>query len=193
MENRQRRLAAAVHISVLALVATLTAQPASSQQESVLRNGSFEAVRMATPGADGLVSGWKLGEPAEVPQHWSLNTAYPGQLAVGTEGPHSGARFVRLTAPEQGSAHLYQMCEGLEAGKWYEVSVWVRGGPVVVHFYEYFRDAPIGGQAVLSGSSEGKEWRRLSGYYQPGGEGYSSSASHSSSFSALPSASNATP
>ena len=170
MENRQRRRWRASRFAVLVLVSVLAAQLTFGQEESVLRNGSFEALSVVTPGADGLVSGWKLGEPAEVPQYWSLNSAYPGELAIGTEAPQSGERFVRLTAPEPGSAHLYQMCEGLEAGKWYRVSVWVRGGPVIVHFYEYFRDAPIGGQAVLSGSSDGNEWRRLSGYYQPGGE-----------------------
>jgi len=176
MENRQRRRWRASRFAVLVLVSALAAQLTFGQEESVLRNGSFEALSVVTPGADGLVSGWKLGEPAEVPQYWSLNSAYPGELAIGTEAPQSGERFVRLTAPEHGSAHLYQMCEGLEAGKWYRVSVWVRGGPVIVHFYEYFRDAPIGGQAVLSGSSDGNEWRRLSGYYQPGGEGYLRSA-----------------
>ncbi len=176
MGNERRRLARPVHFAVAASVAALAAQLGSPQQESLPLNGSFEATRAATAGPDGLVSGWKLGEPAEVPEGWSLNTAYPGQLDIGTGEAHSGERFVRITAPEAGSAHLYQMCEGLEAGKWYRVSVWVRGGPVVVHFYEYFQDAPIGGQAVISGNSEGNAWRQLSGYYQPGGEGYLRSA-----------------
>ena len=172
----RRNWARALHSAIAALTAALAAHLAFPQQDNLIANSGFEAVGVATPGADGLVSGWKVGEPAQVPASWSLNAAYPGELTIGTEEAHSGERFVRITAPQEGSAHLYQMCEGLEAGQWYEVSVWVRGGPVIGHFYEYFLDAPIGGQPVLSGSSQGNEWRRLSGYYQPGGDGYLRSA-----------------
>jgi hypothetical protein len=145
-------------------------------EQPLLVNGGFEAVRQAAPGPDGLVNLWRLGDPAEVPQNWQLNTSYPGQLVVGTDGPHSGERFGRLTANGKTSAHLYQLCEGLAAGEWYRVSLWVRGGPVIAHFYEYYKEAPIGGQRVLQGSSKGNEWRQLSGYYHPGGNGYLRSA-----------------
>ncbi len=158
------------------VVAILMAQVAWGQEPALLVNGGFEEMRTVKPDAEGLVSGWKLGEPAQVPEGWSLNTAYPGELAIGTTRPHSGERFVRITAPDEGSAHLYEMCKGLEAGKWYRVSIWVRGGPVTVSFYEYFDGRPIGGQTVITGSSKNDEWRQLSGFYRPGGEGYLRSA-----------------
>ncbi|MBM4045602.1 MAG: hypothetical protein FJ279_10840, partial [Planctomycetes bacterium] len=65
---------------------------AFGQGAGILQNGGFEEVSQVTPGADGLVSGWKLGLPApqasrqagappSVPKGWALNAAYPGQLA----------------------------------------------------------------------------------------------------------------
>ncbi len=176
MRTLQKTWTHAVPLATMAAVAVILAQVARGQEEALLKNGGFEAVRTAKPGADGLVSGWKLGDPPEMPESWTLNSHYVGQLAIGTEQPYSGERFVRITAPDEGSAHLYQVCTGLEAGKWYEVSAWVRGGPLVIHFYEYFDGRPIGGQTVAQGRSKGNEWRRLSGYYRPGGEGYLRSA-----------------
>jgi len=138
MRSFERTRTHAVCVAILALAVLVPAQVARGQEEALLKNGGFEAVRMAKPGADGLVSGWKLGDPPEMPETWTLNSHYVGQLGIETEASHSGERFVRITAPDEGSAHLYQMCAGLEADKWYEVSAWVRGGPLVISFYEYF-------------------------------------------------------
>src|SRR3989339_580860 len=113
-------------LSVAGTAAALAPAPA------LIQNGGFEAVSPATPGVDGLVSGWRLGEPPQVPSNWSLNSAYPGQFAIGTAAPHSGERFVRLEANSGKTAHIYQMCVGLEPGKWYRVSAWTRGDPVAI-------------------------------------------------------------
>ncbi|HJN17173.1 MAG TPA: hypothetical protein QGH10_16830, partial [Armatimonadota bacterium] len=158
------------------LLVALIGTPALTQQGNLMLNPGFEFSVAATVDAEGLFSGWRVGEPGEIPEGWTLNPAYTGELAISTDAPHSGGQCARITAPQGGHSHLYQVCAGLQAGQWYEVSVWVRGGPVMGHFYEYYEDAPIGGQSVLHGTSAGNEWRRFAGYYQPGGDGYLRSA-----------------
>ncbi len=151
------------------------------QDKPLVANGGFESVAEARPAADGLVQGWRLGQPPLVPTVWSLNTAYPGELAVcgvepGKPGPHAGQRFVRIAVPEHRTAHLYQMCHGLEAGKWYRVSAWVRGGAVAISFYEYLSSGKIGGQGVVQSTSAGDAWRPIEGFYRPPTDGYLRSA-----------------
>lgn len=152
---------------------------AAEQNPSVLKNGGFEAVREARPGADGLVNGWKVA-PLQVPTSWTPNSAYPGSLAVvesaaGQAGAHGGQRFVRMVA-SQHHAHLYQMCEGFDPAKWYRVSAWVRGGAVSLSFYEYFASGKIGGQGVAQATVGRDEWKRIEGFYRPPAEGYLRSA-----------------
>ncbi len=138
-------------MSVPCLAMFLLSAGALGADPSILANGGFESVAEVRAGADGLVQGWRLAQPPLVPAAWSLNTAYPGALEVGRSEPgkpaHGGERFVRITAMESGPAHLYQMCQGLESGKWYRVSAWVRGGAVTLSFYEYFK-GKMGGQAT---------------------------------------------
>lgn len=164
--------------ALFALVAGLAVGGAQAlaAEAPLIVNGGFEAVKQAKPGADGLVSGWKLGEPPEVPESWSLNSAYPGELAVSTDRPHGGERCVRLTARPDGSAHLYQVVQGLEPGKWYRVSAWARRGTVIVDFYEYFADGHMSGQRGLQGRAPADEWRRFTGFYHTPTEGYLRSA-----------------
>ena len=45
------------------LLVLLLAVSAAEPDHSVLKNGGFEAVSDARPGADGLVNGWKLAQP----------------------------------------------------------------------------------------------------------------------------------
>jgi len=157
-------------------IALLTAIGVWGQPQALVANGGFEAVTKQTPGADGLVAGWDLGDAPQIPTGWMLNTAYPGRLTVGDEAAHSGDRFARILSPEGGSSHLYQMLSGLEGGKWYRVTVWVRGGPLLVHFYEYFTDRPIGGQTVISGKASPDEWRVFEAFYHTPTEAYLRSA-----------------
>ena len=140
------------------LLVALIGTPALTQQGNLMLNPGFEFSVAATVDAEGLFSGWRVGEPGEIPEGWTLNPAYTGELAISTDAPHSGGQCARITAPQGGHSHLYQVCAGLQAGQWYEVSVWVRGGPVMGHFYEYYEDAPIGGQSVLHGTSAGTSW-----------------------------------
>ncbi len=161
----------------LLMVANLAlAAVALAQTPALLQNGGFEALSPAKPGLDGLVSGWKLGEPPQVPSNWTLNNAYPGQLAISSESPHAGERLVRLSAGPKQSAHLFQMCVGLAPGMWYRVAAWVRGGPASIHFYEYYEDGHIGGATVARANQRSADWRLLTGFYLTPSAGYLRSA-----------------
>ncbi len=162
------------------LLVLLLAVSAAEPDPSVLKNGGFEAVSDARPEADGLVNGWKLAPPPQVPTGWTPNPAYPGELAViesptGRPGAHSGQRFIRISAAQH-HAHLYQMCTGLDPAQWYRVSAWVRGGAVSVSFYEYVASGKIGGQGVLQSTIEQAGWKRIEGFYRPTADGYLRSA-----------------
>lgn len=149
-------------------------------EKTILENGGFESIGEVRAGAEGLVQGWRLGRPPLVPTAWSLNTAYPGSLEVGRSEPgspaHGGERFVRIAGIKSGSAHLYQMGTGLESGKWYRVSAWVRGGAVTLSFYEYLTTGKIGGQQTAQSTAAGREWRRIEGFYRPPASDYVRSA-----------------
>jgi len=150
------------------------------QNEPILKNAGFETAAEARVGADGLLHGWKLTQPPRIPTAWSLNTAYPGELAVcrsELQGPgaHAGQQFVRITADSR-TAHLYQMCQGLESGEWYLVSAWVRGGAVSLMFYEYFQSGKIKAQTVAQSTSAGQDWKLVEGFYRPSADGYLRSA-----------------
>jgi hypothetical protein len=120
-----------------------------------------------------------LAEPPLVPTAWSLNSAYPGALKVIRSDPgkpaHGGERFVRIVAVKNGTAHIYQMCAGLESGKWYRVSAWVRGGAVTLSFYEYFQSG-MSGQEAAQSTAAGQDWRRIEGFYRPPSGDYIRSA-----------------
>lgn len=168
-------------MSGLAAVSLLISVCALGEAKPLVANGGFESVAEVKLGADGRVQGWRLGQPPRVPAGWSLNTAYPGELSVcdtepGKPGAHAGQRFIRIAAPDRRSAHLYQMCPGLEAGKWYRVSAWVRGGSVTLAFYEYLKSGKIGGQTVAQAIAAGDQWKRIEGFYRPPAEGYLRSA-----------------
>lgn len=168
-------------MSSLFTVTLLLSACALGESKPLVANGGFELAAEAKPGTNGLVQGWRLGQPPRIPTGWSLNTAYPGELAVcetepGKPGAHAGQRFVRVAAPDHRSAHLYQMCPGLEAGKWYRVSAWVRGGSVALAFYEYLKSGKIGGQTVAQATAPGDDWKRIEGFYRPPVEGYLRSA-----------------
>jgi hypothetical protein len=149
---------------------------ALAQAPALLQNGGFEDIVPATPGADGRVSGWTLGEPPQVPAAWALNNAYPGRLTIGTAGAQAGARCVRVESPVGGSAHLFQPCVGLLPGTWYRVSAWARGGPLTLGFYEYYEDGHIGGAQAAQTTSTSDSWRLLTGFYQTPTTGYVRSA-----------------
>jgi len=147
--------------------------------EALLQNGGFEAVQTVAgaPTVDEGFGVWKLGEESQSPSHWVLNPAFPGELAVRSEGAHGGHRFIRLRgAGEERGAHLYQPCPGLQAGKGYLVRAWVRGGPASVGFYEYYEDGAIKVQTVLTAAPGPEAWQEVSGYYCPGGAGFKSAS-----------------
>jgi len=152
----------------------LTAASADTT-EALLGNGGFESWKASRPGPQGLVSGWRLGDPPQVPADWSLNTAYPGQLLVGPSAsapgqPHSGAHFARIVAQAKGT-HLFQMCRGMRPGGWYRVSAWTRGGPVSLCCYEYGTAKFLGTTTVAQRAAANVDWSLTTGYYRaPTGE-----------------------
>ena len=145
-------------------------------QGPLVGNGGFESLHQAVPDTDGRVAGWETGPDPLVPDDWRLNDAYPGQIAIGTVAPHSGRSFVRIAASKTGEAHIYQTCDGLEAGRWYRVSAWARGSRTSVLFYEYFADRPIEAVTVLDSETLSAGWRLLQGYYRVPERGYLRSA-----------------
>ncbi|WAK00439.1 hypothetical protein [Methylobacter sp. YRD-M1] len=157
------------------MIMTTSRPAAAGDGVPIINNGSFESFRDAKPGADGLVTGWKLDAAGQIPSDWQLNPAYPGQLMAGTDDPQAGSRFVRIKASGRGAAHIYQRCQGLRAGKWYRVSLWVRGGAFAVQTYEYFRERPTENQMMLQ-ERAGAKWQQYSVFYQPAGAGYLDSA-----------------
>lgn len=161
---------------LLASLPLLVAALAPAQAPPLLQNGGFEALTPVTPGADGLVAGWTLAAPPQVPTHWSLNSAYPGHLAIGSAGAHGGEHFVALQAGPGQYAHLFQMCVGLAPDTWYRVSAWSRGAPLLISFYEYFEDGHIGGGLAAQATSASTAWRLVTGYYQTPSAGYLRSA-----------------
>jgi hypothetical protein len=162
-------------------LAALALSGNSAEAAAVLENGGFEGVAETHPGPDGLVQGWRLARPGLVPAAWQLNAAYPGKLAVYRPGPgrppaHGGERFVRMGAGPDRPAHLYQVCQHLESGKWYRVSAWVRDGAAALSFYEYYKSGKMSGQEVVSTTDAGGGWKRIEGFYRPPGGDFLQSA-----------------
>ncbi len=144
--------------------------------EVTVQNAGFEEVVALKPGADGLVNGWKLTDPATAPKGWSLNVSYPGELSLPTDGAHAGQRHLKLTAGAR-DAHVYQMLTGLEAGQWYKVSAWLRKGRAVVGFYEYSSGPPPQPRYHLCAQLQaGDRWEQTSGYFRPVTEGFKQAA-----------------
>ena len=153
---------------------------AAAHGQSLLNNAGFEAVRTVKGPASGDIGFgvWKLGPGRDAPTHWTLNSAFPGECFVPSEGVHSGKRFLRIRASGQrGTAHVFQPCPGMEAGARYKIAVWVRGGNVTFQFYEYFKKGPMGGQRVLTTTPGPDQWKRVMGYYAPrGGDNFKSAS-----------------
>lgn len=159
-----------------AVLVVLLMVSAAMAQTPLLRNGGFEVAHPATLAADGLLNHWKLADPPLVPDAWTLNDHYHGTLAVVTGDAQEGKQFVRITAPADDAAHLYQMIDGLKVGQWYRVGLWARGGPLDVCFYQYFNGHPMNAPGVASVRKGSSVWRHYVTYYQPQGEGFAQAA-----------------
>lgn len=154
------------------MLAAAVAGGTVAAQGPIVANGDFEAAHPVTgPVSSDIGFGlWTVGSGQRAPSGWELNPAYPGEVSVIGEAPHGGFAGLRVCANgSRGTAHLFQPCPGLRPGGAYQVSVWVRGGPVGVGFYEYRTEGRITIPTIVAGGSEGGEWRELRGYYLPGG------------------------
>ncbi len=148
-------------------VAVLLVSWTTAQEQPVLTNGDFEILVDAPQ----EMNNWTLGDPPQRPADWSLNSSYPGTLTIGTDEPQSGERYLHIEAPERGS-HIYQIRDDLQVNQWYRVSLWIRGGPVSLYFYEYFTERAMSVPIIAQGTSAPDEWRQISGYYRPGGDDF---------------------
>ena len=158
------------------VIAVVIASAALAQTPALLQNGGFEAAHPAQLSAEGLLNRWQVAAPGLVPDKWTPNAAYHGTLQVVTGDAQEGKQFVRLTAPVDNAAHLYQMIEGLQAGQWYRVSLWARGGSLEMTFYQYFNALPMNAPIVATVQKGSSTWHRYVAYYQPRGEGFARAA-----------------
>ncbi|MBT3374777.1 MAG: hypothetical protein HN742_29590 [Lentisphaerae bacterium] len=143
----------------------------------LLLNGGFEATQPAYVSPDGTFSNWTFADPPKLPKQWTVNTSYPGRLAINSVDAHSGRGAIRIEAKAQRGAHLYQMVNGFVAGDWYRIEAWFRGGRMMVCVYEYYEDGRIQCRMLTQGTAAKTEgWQRLQTFYQPSGRGYQRSA-----------------
>ena len=157
------------------IMVVLAAACAAAPAQELLRNEGFEAVHEVKGAASSDVGFgiWKVTPAARVPDHWVLNSGYPGELSVLSDGPHSGKHFVRIrgTSRERG-AHLFQVCRGVASGKWYRVSLWARRGQVAVQFYQYLKPSRITGQTVIRKAASADRWEQAVGFYRAPTDGF---------------------
>ncbi|OGV70078.1 MAG: hypothetical protein A3K19_27615 [Lentisphaerae bacterium RIFOXYB12_FULL_65_16] len=145
--------------------------------QPVLKNGDFEAVRTidGPPSVDQGFGVWTLGPDKLAPADWSLNPAFPGELAIVSEGAHSGKNFLRLRATTaERDAHVYQPGPAIKPGNCYVVSAWVRGGKANLIAYEYYDKAPMKVPTILAAAPSPDQWRQVSTYYVAPEEGLTS-------------------
>ncbi len=164
---RIRRSVSATFL-VIATALLICAGASLAQGDSALVNGDFEELIDATAG----LNSWTLEAPPRRPADWSLNPSYPGTLTIGTDDPQSGDRYLRITCPDARGSHIFQIRDDLQVDQWYRVSLWVRGGPVSLYFYEYFTERAMNVPLIAQGASAPDEWRQISGYYRPGGDDF---------------------
>ncbi len=159
-------------LTVIAIVALTFSSAVAQESENVLINGDFETVTTVETGEGGVWQGWTLPGDPVVPGTWSLNTHYIGTLDVRQDDPASGEHYIRVTAPEDDSAHVYQIRDDLEVGKWYRVTARIRGGPATVHVYEYYEERRMTAPRIAQGTAPADEWVEISGFYRPEADDY---------------------
>lgn len=165
-----------MHTRPLSLVFAWFVASVALAQAPLVQNGGFETVRPVPLAADGLHNGWKLGDPPLSPSKWVMNSTYVGNLAVVTADAHEGKQFVRIGSPANNSAHLYQPIAGLKLNQWYRVSLWARGAPFEMCFYQYFTGKPMNAPNVAMVKQASATWRRYVTYYQPRGEAFANAS-----------------
>lgn len=150
----------------LSVVAVLAESPEAPKGGSPLNNQGFETLSVASESAK---QGWKLNAANEVPTHWALSSAFPGELLVVELEAAEGDHFVRVTAPTTRAAHIFQTCPQIQKGKPYVLTLRHRGGPVKVEMYEYDAAGTLVGEHIFAKSVDESaadgSWQELTGYY----------------------------
>jgi hypothetical protein len=144
----------------------------------LLRNGSFEELSLieGSPDRDRGAGQWTL-DGSRMPTHWRPNSVYPGHLAITGDGAFHGKRCMTITAGKARDAQIYQPLADLRPGRWYHLSVRVKGGPASLLVYEYRKDRPAPVAKTLSSDTAPKNaWRRINGFYCPEGEDFASAS-----------------
>ncbi|MBD3293019.1 MAG: hypothetical protein GF393_08855, partial [Armatimonadia bacterium] len=157
-------------------MALIPAALAAQDADNVLTNGDFETVTTVEADAAGGWQGWTLAGDPIVPGGWQLNTHYVGTLDVRQDGPASGAHYLRVTAPDDDSSHIFQMRNDLQVGQWYRVSARIRGGPATIHVYEYYEDRRMTAPRIAQGAAPEDGWIEVSGFYRPEADDFRNAA-----------------
>ena len=125
----------------LLLPLLLTWADAAEDSVSILPNGGFEALVPASGVVEtgGEFRLWSLKGSSLVPDKWTLNAWFKGELEVMTDADPGIGRFLRLRAPKERAAHieLPQVDPGVSrTHDALDFEVRFRGGPVVLSAYE---------------------------------------------------------
>ena len=128
-------------IAGLLLPLVLTRADAADERVSILPNGGFEALVPATGVAEtgGEYRLWTLKGSNLVPDKWTLNTWFKGELEIVKDAAPDIGRFLRIRAPKERGAHIELPKLAPELSKTHDAldfEVRFRGGPVVFKAYE---------------------------------------------------------
>lgn len=157
------------------LLSLAVAAGAALGQGRLLTNAGFETWEPAFPDANGLIAGWKLGDPPQTASGWTLNSTYTGQLLRGADGSPEGNAHAILRRTGTNGVHLYQAVPGLQPGQWYRFSAQVRGGTLLAMVYQYFQTGPMNSVGIARGGGS-DQWRTVVGYYQVPATNWASSS-----------------
>ncbi len=137
-----------------------------AKEDDLVENSGFEAITVANALATGK---WTLNSKDQVPDKWTLSSAFPGDLEVVESAAPEGKRFVRIAAGPSRAAHIYQRCPQIRRGRAYEVSLRYQGGPVEVEMYEYDPAGKLVAEHRFAKSPANPpandSWQEITGYY----------------------------
>lgn len=166
--HRLRKISILLFFPSLPFLPSLGQSPKPTESgENLAVNPGFEDVSIFPTSQE---SKWTLKSSERVPRGWVLSPAYPGELEVIDSAAPEGAHHLRISAPADRAAHIYQGCPQMIAGQAYEISLHYRGGPLHLMMYEYDAEGKFVGEPIFAKvaapSPSDNKWRKLSGYYR---------------------------
>ena len=128
-------------IAGLLLPLVLTWADAADDRVSILPNGGFEALVPASGVAEtgGEFRLWTLKGSPLVPDKWTLNGWFKGELEIVKDEADDVGTFLRISAPKEREAHVELpsfKAEQLKAHHALDFRIRYRGGPILLKTYE---------------------------------------------------------